>query len=87
MVVIVIYLLMVFSNKNLKQKNSEIKRVPLSLGNISGDFSSTNATKTGLYGSFYDFAVDYVPLNNVETMYDIHRYLMKKKPYCIKCLS
>ena len=61
-----------------KTKSSEIKRIPLVLGNISTDFSTTNATKTGLYGNFYDFAVDYVPISSVGTIYDIHRYLMKK---------
>ena len=36
------------------------------------------ATETGLYGNVYDFAVDYVPIKSVGTLYDIHRYLMKK---------
>ena len=31
----------------------------------------------GLYENVYDFALDYVPLNGVKTIYDIHRYLMK----------
>ena len=35
-------------------------------------------TKTGLYGNVYVFAVDYVGINDVKTIYDIHRYLMKK---------
>ena len=60
-----------------KTKYSEIKRIPLTLGNISADFSTTNITKTGLYGNVYDFAVDYVPISGVKTVYDIHRYLMK----------
>ena len=61
-----------------KTKNSGIKRIPLRLGNISLDASTTNQTKTGLYGRIYDFAVDYVPISNVGKIYDIHRYLMKK---------
>ena len=61
-----------------KTKNSEIQRHPLVLGNISTDFSTTNSTKTGLYGNVYDFAVDYVSINSVGTIYDIHRYLMTK---------
>ena len=48
------------------------------IGNLSSDWSSTNSTKTGLYGNVYDFAVDYVPLSGVKTIYDIHRYLMTK---------
>ena len=52
--------------------------VLLCVGNISSDWSLTNSTKTGLYGNVYDFAVDYVPLNVVKAIYDIHRYLVKK---------
>ena len=61
-----------------KTKNSKIQRNPLVLGNISTDFSTTNAEKAGLYGNVYDFAIDYVPINSVGTIYDIHRYLMAK---------
>ena len=46
----------------------------LCVGNISLDWSLTNSTKTGLYGNVYEFAVDYVPLSDVKTIYDIHRY-------------
>ena len=60
-----------------KTKSSEIQRIPLVLGNISTDFT-TSATKTGLYGNFYDFAADYVLINRVGTIYDTHRYSMKK---------
>ena len=49
-----------------KTTDREIKRVHLSLGNISTDFSTTNATKTGLYGNAYDFAVDSVPINDTK---------------------
>ena len=61
-----------------KTKSSEIHRNPFVLGNISTDCSTTNSTKTGLYGNVYDFAVDYVPINSVGTIYDIHRYFMTK---------
>ena len=54
------------------------ERYLLCLGNISSDWTSTESTKTGLYGNVYDFAVDYVPLSGIKTIYDIHRYLMKK---------
>ena len=50
----------------------------LCVGNISSDWSLTNSTMAGLYGNVYDFAVDYVGINGVRTIYDIHRYLMKK---------
>ena len=38
----------------------------------------TQSTQTGLFGNFYDFAGDYVSINSVKTIYDIHRYLMAK---------
>ena len=59
-------------------KNSEIQKNLLCVGNISSDWSSTESTKPGLHGNVYDFALDYVPLNGVKTIYDVHRYLMKK---------
>ena len=66
-----------------KAANSEIVPYPLCLGNISKDFSISNAT--GLY-DFSDFSVDYKTITN-NKMHDICRYLMKKKQYCIKCLE
>ena len=48
------------------------------IGNIGSIWSLTNSTKPSLYGNVYDFAIDYEPLAGVKTIYDIHRYLMKK---------
>ena len=39
-----------------KTKECEIKPYQLCLGNISKDFSSTNAQKTGLHGYVHDFS-------------------------------
>ena len=50
----------------------------LCLGNILSDWAQKRSTKTGLYGNAYEFTVDYVRLTGVKTIYDIHRYLMKK---------
>ena len=61
-----------------KTFNNEMKQNILCIGNLSSDWSSINSTKTGLYGSVYDFAADYSPVNSVGTIYDIHRYSMKK---------
>ena len=61
-----------------KTKIDQIKKVPLALGNISADWSITYSTETGLHGDVYDFAVDFEPVSAVKTIYDIHRYLMKK---------
>ena len=55
-----------------------MKQNIMCLGNLSSDWSSINSTNTGLYGSVYDFAVDYSSVDGVGTIYDIHRYLMKK---------
>ena len=61
-----------------KTFDNEMKQNILCLGNLSSDWNSANSTNTGLYGSIYDFAVDYSPVDSVGTIYDIHRYLIKK---------
>ena len=60
-----------------KPKGSEMKKCPLCLRNISGDFSVNNMKKTGFNGNIYDFSVGY---NVIDTsnIIDIHKYLMKK---------
>ena len=72
--------LFVNGSQELKFKSSVnyLDRNLLCAGNISSDWSLTNGTKTGLYGNVYEFAADYVGINGVKTIYDIHRYLMKK---------
>ena len=57
---------------------------PLCTGNISKDFDPSNATKIGLGGYVYDFSVDYWAIGN-DKILDIHKYLMEKKQYNIKC--
>ena len=42
--------------------------------------------KTGLTGYVYDLSVDYWAVAN-DKILDIHKYLMKKKQYNIKCLD
>ena len=72
--------LFVNGSQELKFKSSVnyLDRNLLCVGDISSDWSLTNGTKTGFYGNVYKFAIDYVPLSGVKTIYDIHRYLMKK---------
>ena len=72
--------LFVRETQELKFKSSVnyLDRNLLCVGNISSDWSLTNSTKTGLYGNVYDFAVDYVGINGVKVIHDIHRYLMQK---------
>ena len=58
-------------------KYSEIVATPLSLGNISKDWSVDNLRNTGLNRFVYDFSVDYDAVA-VDNILDIHNYLMKK---------
>ena len=60
-----------------KAKDEQIVKEKLYLGNISDDWTVSNAEKTGLYGEVYNFAVDYTAAS-VGEIYNVHRYLMKK---------
>ena len=60
-----------------KAKDEQIVKEKLCLGNISDDWTASNAEKTGLFGKVYDFAVDYTAIS-VREIYNVHRYLMKK---------
>ena len=42
-----------------KAKDSEIKKYPLCLGNVSKNFTANNMKKTGLNGYVYEFSVDH----------------------------
>ena len=66
-----------FVNTSQELKFKSFVNYLLCVGNISSNWSLTNGKKTGLYGNIYEFAIDYVPLSGVKTIYDIHRYLMK----------
>ena len=60
-----------------KAKDEQIVKEKLCLGNISDDWTVSNAEKTGLFGEVHDFAVDYMAVS-VGEIYNVHRYLMKK---------
>ena len=60
-----------------KVEDDQIVKEILCLGNISDDWTAVNAQKTGFWGEIYDFAVDYTS-TNIDDIYNIHRYLMKK---------
>ena len=60
-----------------KAKDSEIVATPLSLGNISKEWSLDNMKKAWFNGYVYDFSVDY-DATDVDDILDIHKYLMKK---------
>ena len=63
-----------------KAKDDQIVKQILCLGNISDDWTHVNARKTGLYGSVYDFPVDYTK-TDIGDIYNKQRYLMKKKKW------
>ena len=56
-----------------KAKNTEIVANPLCFRRLS----EANMKKTGLYGSAFDFSVDY-RVTAVDDILEIHKYLMKK---------
>ena len=60
-----------------KAKDSDIRKYPLCLGNISKDLQLISWKKTILNGYVHEFSVDY---NIVDTsnIIDIRKYLMKK---------
>ena len=60
----------------MKEKDSETKKYPLCLGNISKDFTTNNMKKTGLNGYVHEFSLDY---NIIDTsnIINIYKYLMK----------
>ena len=69
-------LLMLWKIYQFKSKDSEIKKNPLCLGNVSAEFLA-NMIKTDLNRNVYDFSVDN---NKIDTsnIINIHKYLMKK---------
>ena len=74
MEIIVIYLSMA---QKFKAKDLEIVPNLICLGNISEDFSVLSTKITRLYGSVFDFSVDY-RVTVVDDILGIHKYLMKK---------
>ena len=60
-----------------KTKDSEVKPNNLCLGNITGQFSASNISKTGFDGYIYYFSADYQAAT-IDKIQNIHAYLMKK---------
>ena len=60
-----------------KVKDSELDATLLCLGNISNDFSENEMKKTGLYGTVYEFSVDYGTIS-VDNTLNSYKYLRKK---------
>ena len=60
----------------MKEKDSETKKYPLCLGNISKDFTTNNMKKTGLNGYVHEFSLDY-NISDTSNIINIYKYLMK----------
>ena len=61
-----------------KTKTNQIINKNLCLGNLSNYWGRDHSAKTSLYGSIYDFVLDYKAIVGTTTIYDMHRYLMTK---------
>ena len=61
-----------------KCKTDQLVKEKLCLGNLSDKWTTSKSEKTRLYGSIYDFVVDYKIIYGVRPIYDMHRYLMIK---------
>ena len=61
-----------------KCKTYQLVKEKVCIGNLSDQWTTSESETTGLYGSIYDFVVDYEAINGVKPIYDMHRYLMIK---------
>ena len=61
-----------------KAKTDQLVKEKLCIGNLSDQWTASESEKTGLYGTIYDFLVDYQAVVGVGPVYDMHRYLMTK---------
>ena len=60
-----------------KAKDSEIKKYPLCLGNVSKDFTIDNMKKSEIKVKYNFFSVNYRSINTNEII-DNHKYLINK---------
>ena len=60
-----------------KAKDSELDSNILCLENVSKDFSVDEMKKTGLYGTVYEFSIDYGAIS-IDNILNIHKHLIKK---------
>ena len=61
-----------------KAKTDQLVKEKLCIGSLSVQWTASESEKTGLYGSIYDFVVDYEQISGVKAIYDMHRYLITK---------
>ena len=58
-----------------KSKTDQLVKEKLCIVNLSDQWDTSESEKTGLYGSIYDFVVDYEQIVGVKAIYDMHWYL------------
>ena len=61
-----------------KCKKDQLIKEKICLGNLSDQWTTSEAEKTGLYGNIYEFVIDFEQVLGVKPIYDMHRYLMIK---------
>ena len=61
-----------------KAKTDQLVKEKLCIGNLSNQWTTTESEKTGVYGKFYDFVMDYEQISGVKAIYDMHRFLITK---------
>ena len=61
-----------------KAKTDQLVKEKLCLGNLSDQWATSGSEKTGLYGKFYYFVVDYEHVAETTKILDMHRYLITK---------
>ena len=61
-----------------KTKTGQLVKEKLCIGNLSDQWTTSESEKTGTYGKFYDFVVDYEQIVRTTKILDMHKYLMTK---------
>ena len=61
-----------------KCKTDQLVKEKLCMGNLSDQWTTSEAEKTGVYRKIHDFVMDYKQIVGVKAIYDMHRYLMTK---------
>ena len=57
-----------------KCKTENLVKEKLCLGNLRDQWTTSESEKNGLYGSIYDFVIDYKKIEKVNVIYDFHSF-------------
>ena len=61
-----------------KTKTDQLVNEKLCIGNLSNQWTTNESEKTGTYGKFDDFVVDYEQIVGTTKIIDMHKYLITK---------